>query len=131
MATEYIAQSIKKKKKKERNRTKKYKGIKEREKRKLPFGTQRNNYFFPFLQWQNLTLRICKYVFSLVQLSLSVMADSLQSHEHSTPGLPVHHELPESTQTHVHRVDAIQPSYPQWSPSPSALNLSQHQGLFQ
>ena len=49
----------------------------------------------------------------------------------STPGLPVHHQLPESTQTHVHWVgDAIQPSHPLSSPSPSALNLSQHQGLF-
>ena len=50
---------------------------------------------------------------------------------HSTPGLPVHHQLLESTQTHVHRVsDAIQPSHPLSSPSPPALNLSQHQGLF-
>ena len=49
----------------------------------------------------------------------------------STPGLPVHHQLSESTQTHVHRVgDAIQPSHPLSSPSPPALNLSQHQGLF-
>ena len=49
----------------------------------------------------------------------------------STPGLPVHHQLPESTQTHVHRVgDAIQPSHPLSFPSPPALNLSQHQGLF-
>ena len=48
------------------------------------------------------------------------------------PGLPVHHQLPESTQTHVHRVgDAIQTSHPLSSPSPPALNLSQHQGLFQ
>ena len=48
----------------------------------------------------------------------------------STPGLPVHHQLPESTQTHVHRVsDAIQPSHPLSSPSPPALNLSQHQAL--
>ena len=46
-------------------------------------------------------------------------------------GLPVHHQLPESTQTHVHWVgDAIQPSYTLSSPSPPALNLSQHQGLF-
>ena len=44
---------------------------------------------------------------------------------HSTPGLPVHHQLPESTQTHVHWVgDAIQPSHPLLSPSPSAFNLS-------
>ena len=45
----------------------------------------------------------------------------------STPGLPVHHQLPEFTQTHVHRVsDAIQPSHPLSSPSPLALNPSQH-----
>ena len=50
----------------------------------------------------------------------------------SMPGLPVHHQLPESTQTHVHRVsDAIQPSHPLSSLPPPALNLSQHQGLFQ
>ena len=50
----------------------------------------------------------------------------------STPGLPVHHQLLESTQTHVHRVsDAIQPSHTLSSLFPPALNLSQHQGLFQ
>ena len=50
----------------------------------------------------------------------------------STPGLPVHHQLPESTQTHIHWVgDAIQSCYPLSSPSPPALNPSQHQGLFQ
>ena len=49
----------------------------------------------------------------------------------STPGLPIHHQLPESTQTHVHWVgDAIQPSHPLLFPSPPAFNLSQHQGLF-
>ena len=48
----------------------------------------------------------------------------------STPGLPVHHQLPEFTQTHVHRVsDAIQPSHPLLSPSPPAPNPSQHQGF--
>ena len=48
-----------------------------------------------------------------------------------TPGLPVHHQLLEFTQTHVYRVgDAIQPSHPLSSPFPPALNLSQHQGLF-
>ena len=47
------------------------------------------------------------------------------------PGLPVHHQLLELTQTHVHRTgDAIQPSHPPSSPSPPALNLSQHQSLF-
>ena len=50
--------------------------------------------------------------------------------DYSTPGFPVHHQLPEFTQTHVHRVgDAIQPSHPLSSPSFPALNLSQHQGL--
>ena len=50
----------------------------------------------------------------------------------STPGLPVHHQLPESTQTHVHWIgDAIQPSHPPLSPSLPALNLSQRRGLFQ
>ena len=51
--------------------------------------------------------------------------------DHSMPGLPVHHQLLESTQTHLHWVsDAIQPSHPLSSPFPSTLNLSQHQGLF-
>ena len=51
---------------------------------------------------------------------------------HSMPGLPVHHQLPEFIQTHVHRVsDAIQPSHPLSSPSPPALNPSLHQNLFQ
>ena len=50
---------------------------------------------------------------------------------HSTPGLPIHHQLPEFTQTQVHWIgDAIQPSHPLPSPSPPAFNLSQHQGLF-
>ena len=50
---------------------------------------------------------------------------------HSMPVLPVHHQLPESTQTQVYWVgDAIQPPHPLLSPSPPALNLSQHQGLF-
>ena len=48
----------------------------------------------------------------------------------SMPGLPVHHQLPEFTQTHIHRVcDAIQPSHPQSAPSPHAPNHSQHQSL--
>jgi len=51
---------------------------------------------------------------------------------HSTPGLPVHHQLPEFTQTQVHWVsDAIQPSHPLLSPSPLAPNPSQHQSLVQ
>ena len=52
--------------------------------------------------------------------------------DYSTPGFPVHHQLSELAQTHVHRVgDAIQPSHPLLSLSPPAFNLSQHQVLFQ
>ena len=55
------------------------------------------------------------------QFSRSVVSDSLQPMSRSTPGLPVHHQLPEFTQTHVLRVtDAIQPSHPLSSPSPLA-----------
>ena len=67
--------------------------------------------------------------FSSVVQSCLTLCDPMNR---STPGLPIHHQLPEFTQTHVHRVgDAIQPSHPLSSPSPPALNLSQHQGLFQ
>ena len=66
------------------------------------------------------------------QFNCSVVSDSLPPHGCSTPGFPVHHQLPELAQTHVHRVsDAIQLSHSLSSPSPSAFNLSQHQGLFQ
>ena len=51
--------------------------------------------------------------------------------DYSTPGFPIHHQLPELAQTHIHRVgDATQPSHPLLSPSPSAFNFIQHQGLF-
>ena len=68
-------------------------------------------------------------IFSSVAQSCPILCDHMNR---STPGLPVHYQLPEFTQTHMHRVgDAIQPSHPLSSPSPPALNLSQHQGLFQ
>ena len=67
-----------------------------------------------------------------VQFSHSVVSDSLQPHGLQHTGFPVLQHLPEFAQTHAHRVsDAIQPSHPLSSPSPPALNLSQHQGLFQ
>ena len=73
-------------------------------------------------------------VFSSVQFS-SLAQSCLTLYDpmnRKTPGLPVHHQLPEFTQTHVHRVsDAIQPSHPLLSPSPPAPNPSQHQSLFQ
>ena len=70
-----------------------------------------------------------KVQFSLVAQSGPTLCDPMN---YSTPGLPAHHQLSEFTQTHAHRVgDAIQPSYPLFSPSPPAPNPSQHQGLFQ
>ena len=67
--------------------------------------------------------------FSSVAQSGPTLCDPIDC---STPGLPVHHQLPEFTQTHAHWVgDAIQPSHPLLSPSPPAFNLSQHQALLQ
>ena len=67
--------------------------------------------------------------FSSVAQSCPTLCDPMNRR---TPGLPVHHQLPEFTQTHVHRVsDAIQPSHLLSFPSPPAPNPSQHQGLFQ
>ena len=75
----------------------------------------------------NLNINITQ--FSSVTQSCPALCDPMNC---SLPGLPVHHQLLESTQTHVHQVgDAIQPSHPLSSPSPPALNPSQHQGLFQ
>ena len=66
--------------------------------------------------------------FSSVAQSCQTLCDPMDC---SIPGLPVHHQLPEFTQTHVHWTsDAIQPSHPLSSPSPPAFNLFQHQGLF-
>ena len=84
-------------------------------------------YFPPFLfilikQWIGMNQ------FSSVAQLCPTLCDPMNC---STPGLPVQHQLPEPTQTHVHWVvDAIQPSHPLLSPSPPAINLSQHQGLF-
>ena len=69
------------------------------------------------------------YQFSSVAQSCLTLCDPMNR---SMPGLPVHHQLPEFTQIHVHQVsDAIQPSHPLSSPSPPAPNSSQHQRLFQ
>ena len=101
----------------------------------------RNNYAFT----GNFKDRICVFftqfptmLISYITISQSVssVAQScltLRDHvNRSTIGLPVHHQLPEFTQTHVHRVsDVIQPSHPLSSPSPPAPNPSQDQGLFQ
>ena len=72
---------------------------------------------------------MCSVQFSSVAQLCLTLCDPMKR---STPGLPVYHQLPEFTQTHVHWVgDDIQPSHPLSSPSPPAPNPSQHQGLFQ
>ena len=93
--------------------------------------------FYPKFAVWNLRTRIIhifcfalfECIFSSVQsLSRVRLCDPMDC---STPGLPVHHQLLEFTQTHVHWVsDAIQPSHPLSSPSPPPFNLSQYQGLF-
>ena len=83
---------------------------------------------WPISNWKKFNLSRHQFNLSSVAQSCLTLCDPMNR---STPGLPVHHQLPESTQTHVHWVcDAIQPSHPLSSPSPPALNLSQHQGLF-
>ena len=75
--------------------------------------------------WRTL---LYKVLFSSVAQLCPTLCDPMDC---STPGFPVHHQLPELAQTHIHRVgDAIQPSHPLSSPSPPTFNLSQHQGLF-
>ena len=72
------------------------------------------------------------YALSSVQFSHSVVSNSHDPMNFSMPGLPASHQLPEFTQTHVHRVSvAIQPSHPLSSPFPPAPNPSQHWSLFQ
>ena len=87
----------------------------------------------PALQADSLPLSYQGNPFSSsVQFSRSVVSNCLQPMNHSTPGLPIHHQLLEFTQAHVHRVsDAIQSSHSLSSPSPPAPNPSQHQSLFQ
>ena len=83
-------------------------------------------FFFSIYYW--LMSIFFKIQFSSVTHLCLTLCDPMDS---STPGLPVHRQLLEFTQTHVHWVsDAIQPSPPLSSPSPPAFNLSQHQGLF-
>ena len=83
----------------------------------------------PHISLQHLPQTAIIICFSSVAQSCLTLCNPMDC---STPGFPVHHQLPELTQTHVHQVsDAIQPCYPLLSPSPPTLNLSQHQGLFQ
>ena len=83
---------------------------------------------FQYIILLTIITMLCIQVSSVTQ-SCPTLCDPMNR---STPGLPVHHQLPEFTQTHVHQVgDAIQPSHPLSSPSPPAPNPSQHQSLFQ
>jgi len=94
-------------------------------------GTIGNCCYLNIFDFQNIktTIPSINIQFSSVAQSCPTLCHPMNC---STPGLPVHHQLPESTQTHVHRVsDAIQPTHPLSSPSPPAPNPSQHQGLFQ
>ena len=90
-------------------------------------GSQRighNSVIFTFFHFSSPSVQ-----FSSVAQSCPTLCDPMNR---STPGLPVHRQLPEFTQIHVHQVrDAIQPSHPLLSPSPPAPNPSQHQSLFQ
>ena len=93
----------------------------------LPHSLTNSILLFIFINLTNLDMSSVQ--FSSVAQSCPTICDPMNR---STPGLPVHHQLLESTQTHAHRVsDAIQPSHPLLSPSPPAPNPSQHQGLFQ
>ena len=81
------------------------------------------------IRWGTYMLKQWNIQFSSVTQSCPTLCNSMN---HRTPGLPVHHQYPEFTQTHVHQVgDTIQPSHSLSSPSPPAVNPSQHQGLFQ
>ena len=87
----------------------------------------------PVLKQQDSGVHLPDFKFSSVQFSsVTQSCPTLRPHEPQHAGLPVHNQLPESTQIHAQRVgDVIQPSHPLSSPSPPAHNPSQHQGLFQ
>ena len=86
-------------------------------------------FLFHFSMVNFLLIVLLSVQFSSVDQSCLTLCDPMNR---STSGLPVHHQLPEVTQTHIHRVgNAIQPSHPLSSPSSPAPNPSQHQGLFQ
>ena len=88
-------------------------------------------FYFQHMPWMHSTWNYSfwKYQIRSVAESCLTLCDPTNR---STPGLPVHHQLPEFTQTHVHRIsDAVQPSHPLSAPSPLAPSPSQHQGLFQ
>ena len=91
----------------------------------LPHAPTSDLFFYEFVCF----LKYSSIQFSSDTQSCATLCDPMDC---STPGFPVHHQLPELAQTHVHQVsDAIQPSRPVSSPSPPTFTHSQHQGLFQ
>ena len=97
------------------------------------WGRQLTSFFWRNIRGISLALKLCCL---MLCLQFSSVAQSCLTVYHpmdcSIAGFPVHHQLPELAQIHVHRVgDATQPSHPLSSPSPPAFNLSKHQGLFQ
>ena len=98
------------------------------EPRSLKFRALASRFFITSATWEAHRMGISSVQFSSVARLCLTLCDPMNC---ITPGFPVHHQLPEFTQTHVHWVgDAIQPSHPLSSPFPPAFNLSQHQGLF-
>ena len=105
--------------------------------RKMIFFLQTSNLEYFLLSFRTCSIwQLVPYIYTFSSVQFSSITQSCLTlcnpMNCSTPGLPVHHQLPEFTQTHVHWVgDAIQPSHPLSSPSPPAPNPSQHQSLFQ
>ena len=92
-------------------------------------GIMRTLFLTSLKAWEQALSSLIQVQFSSVAQLCLTLYDPMNF---SMPGLPAHHQLPEFTQTHVHRVgDAIQPSHPMSSPSPPAPNPSHHQSLFQ
>ena len=95
----------------------------------MSYQINENEYLSLLVVWYILIYKMVLDQIRSVAQSCPTLCDPMNR---STPGPPVHHQLPEFTQTHVHQVsDAIQPSHPQSSPFPPALNSSKHQSLFQ
>ena len=92
---------------------------------RFKYGNINKAFCSEFLKFGDSNLNSISIIFSSVAQSCLILCDPMDC---SMPGFPVHHQLPELTQSHVHRVgDAIQPSDPLLSPSPPTFNLSQHQ----
>ena len=98
----------------------------------LPGSSTHGIFRAKVLEWVPIAFSMLRRQIRSDQISRSLCPTLCDPMNRSTPGLPVHHQLPEFTQTHIHRVsDAIQPSHPLSFHSPLSPNPSQHQSLFQ